>query len=253
VPNNLRHRMRLSRIGELHVRPDHMHPAFNNIEFGPFDTAYHRAAVDEGFREALSEFLERELLPQVEEPFSRTQGRLTAEFNAEKYCGPKSAVRDAYKLEFSFLREHGADEIKAQIYRDAKTGSFRPRFIGRPLILWTEKRKAEQKCFREAIDQMVKRIQAGERSEWVCPRCSSRLSLIDSPALFDLRCKQGCFDYNFHRDPETRQFVHGHFFSKPPKRPGEGADQGGAAHRRQAISARENGTPSAAASGGLPR
>jgi hypothetical protein len=195
-----------------------MHPAFSTIEFGPFQTAYHRGAVDDGFREALSEFLERELLPQLDEPCTRTQGRLTAEFNAEKYCGPNSAVRDAYKLEISFIREHGTDEIKAQIYRDPKTDNFRPRFKGRPLILWTEKRKAEQQSFREAIDHIVKRIHAGEHSEWACPWCSTRLSLIDSPGLFDLSCPQGCFNYNFHRDPETGESMHGHFFSRPPKR-----------------------------------
>lgn len=200
-----------------------MHPAFTTIQFGPFHTAYHREADDSGFREALSEFLERELLPQVDEPFTHTQGRLMAEFDAEKYCGPNSAVRDAYKLEFSFIRERGADEINAQIYRDPKTGSFRPRFKGKPLILWTEKRKAEQQSFREAIDHMVKQIHAGEHSQWVCPRCSARLSLIDAPGLFDLSCPQGCFNYNFHRDPETREFMHGHFFSRPPKGQGERA------------------------------
>jgi len=194
-----------------------MHLAFTAIEYGPFQTAYHREAIDGGFREALSKFLERELLPQLDEPCTRTQGRLTAEFDAEKYCGPNSAVRDAYKLEFSFIREHGADEIKAQIYRDPKTGCFRPRFKGQPLILWTEKRKAEQQSFREAIDHIVKRIHAGEHSEWACHRCSTHLSLIDSPRLFDLSCPQGCFNYNLHRDPETRESMHGRFFSRPPK------------------------------------
>jgi hypothetical protein len=194
-----------------------MHPAFTNIEFGPFQTVYHRSAVNNGFREALSKFLEREVLPQLDEPWTRTQGRLTAEFDAEKYCGPNSAVRDAYKLELAFIRDSGADEIKAQIYRDTKTGDFRPRFKGRPLVLWTEKRKAEQRTFRKAIDHVIKRIQAGEHFQWVCPRCSARLSLIDSPGLFDLSCPHGCFNYNFHRDLKTREFTHGHFFSKPPK------------------------------------
>jgi len=194
-----------------------MHPAFTTIKFGPFQTGYHRAAVDDEFRKALSDFLEHELLPQVDEPFSHTLGRLTAEFDAEKYCGPNSAVRDAYKLEFSFVHEHGADEIQAKIYRDPKTGSFRPRFKGQPLILWTEKRKTEQKLFKEAIDRIVKRIHDGERSPWLCPRCSSNLSLIDSHSLFDLSCPKKCFNYNFHRDPETKEFMHGHFFSRPPK------------------------------------
>jgi len=193
-----------------------MHTAFTTIELGPFQTDYHRGAVDEGFRESLSAFLERDLLPQVDEPFSHTEGRLTAEFDEDKFCGPLSAVRDAYRLEFSFIRPHGTDQIEARIYRDPKTGSFRARFKRQPLILWTEKRKAEQRTFREAIDRMVERIRAKEHSEWVCPRCSAILSLVDSPDLFDLRCMRGCFNFNFHRDPETSEFRHGHFFSRPP-------------------------------------
>jgi hypothetical protein len=196
-----------------------MHPAFATIQFGPFQTAYHKSAVDEVFREALSAFLERELLPQIEETYQRTQGHLTAEFNEEKYGGPNSAIRDAYRLEFSFIGEHGADEIKAQIYRDPKTGSFRPRYKGRPLVLWTAKRKAEEHAFRGAIEHLVQRILAGEIRECTCPRCSACLSLVDSPGLFDLSCPQRCFNYNFHRDPKTREFMHGHFFSRPPKPP----------------------------------
>jgi hypothetical protein len=71
---------------------------------------------------------------------------------------------------------------------------------------------------------MVTRIHTGEHSPWVCPRCSARLSLIDSPGLFDLSCPEGCFNYNFHRDPETKEFMHGHFFSRPPRRRGESSE-----------------------------
>jgi len=201
-----------------------MHPAFATIQFGPFDTAYHQAPVDEGFREALSSFLEGELLPQVDEPFQRTQGRITAEFNEEKYCGPNSAVRDAYKLEFSFIREGIADEIEASIYRDPKSGSFRPRFKGQPLVLGTARRKAERHSFQKAINDMVKQILAGEVSRWLCPKCSAALSLVDVPALFDLSCPEGCFNFNFHRDPKTKEFMHGHFFA-PARHRAPGQDR----------------------------
>ena len=125
-------------------------------------------------------------------------------------------MRDAYKLEFSFIREHGTDDVKAKIYRDPKTGSFRPRFKNLPLVVWTERLETQEHTFRETIGDMVSRIQAGEVSQWDCPKCSARLSLLDSPGLFDLSCVQGCFNYHFHRDPKTREFTHGHFFSRPP-------------------------------------
>src|SRR5262249_6488169 len=154
-------------------------------------------------------------LPQVDEPYDRTHGRLTAAFNQDKYCGPNSAIRDAYKFEFYFVRKNGADEIKADIFRDSKTGLFRQRFKGRQFFLWTAKRKAEQHKFQSSVQEIVERIQHGEESEWTCPRCAARLTLVDSPALFDLRCPVGCFDYNFHRDPQTKTFAHGHFFTRP--------------------------------------
>jgi hypothetical protein len=200
-----------------------MHPAFTTIEFGPFQTAYHKQADGEAFRESLSAFLEHELLPQLDGDYRSTKGRITAVFDDERYCGPNSAVRDAYKFEFAFLCGHGTDEIKAEIYRDPKTGSFRPRYKGRPLVLWTANRKAQQEAFHRAIDAIVERIQAGEISEWICPRCSARLSLIDSPGLFDLSCPRDCFNYHFHHDTKTKEFMHGHFFSRPPSREGESA------------------------------
>jgi hypothetical protein len=45
-----------------------------------------------------------------------------------------------------------------------------------------------------------------------------------------LSCPRGCFNYNFHRDPETREFMHGHFFARPPRRERENAEPGGAAN-----------------------
>jgi hypothetical protein len=49
-----------------------MHPAFAVIQFGPFASAYHSAAMTPEFKEALGAFLEKELLPQVEQPFEST-------------------------------------------------------------------------------------------------------------------------------------------------------------------------------------
>jgi len=203
-----------------------MHPAFSTIDFGPFHTTYHRQAVDEDFRQALSDFLERELLPQVDQPFTHTRGRLTAAFDEEKYCGPNSAVRDMYRLEFAFVRERSTDDVEAQICRHSVTGGFRTRFKGEPLTLWTERRKASQQAFREAIGQIVERVRSGEQSAWACPRCSAPLSLIVSPTLFDLGCPEGCFNYHYHRHPETGEFQHGHLFSKPPDTYRAGAQQG---------------------------
>lgn len=54
-----------------------MHPAFTNIQFGPFASAYHSGEMTAEFIEALGSFLELKLLPQVEYPVESTSGALT--------------------------------------------------------------------------------------------------------------------------------------------------------------------------------
>jgi hypothetical protein len=196
-------------------RSSKVHPAFATIEFGPFETSYHREVVDERFREALSSYLERELLPQVSEPYETTKGILKAAFNDEKYCGPNSAVRDRYKLEFQFLRGGESDDIKLEIYRDPKPGTFRPRHVHSPIVLWTKEKKDAQRAFRESINSIVARIDKGEKSQWMCPRCSAVLRLVDEDYLFNLDCPNKCFVVNWHRDPKTREFMHGHVYLSP--------------------------------------
>ena len=193
-----------------------MNPAFETIQIGPLKTAYHREAVDADFREALNTFLERTLLPQIDASYDRTEGTLTPEFNDEKHCGPNSAVRDAYRLKFALVRESGSEELEARIRRNRMDGSFEMRYKNEPIFLWTAKRKALQAEFRHAIQGIVQQILAGVQSDWICPLCGAKLSLLDAAHIFDLSCPTRCFTYNFHRDPQTKEFQHGHVFLKPP-------------------------------------
>src|SRR5688572_7817443 len=110
-----------------------MHPAFATIAFGPFRSDYHNAAVNEDFREALSDYLASQLLPQVDEPFATTTGTLHATYDDQKYCGPNSAARDLYTLEFEFQRPSGGDAIKIDLAFSPKQRSFSPRYRGKPL------------------------------------------------------------------------------------------------------------------------
>jgi hypothetical protein len=192
-----------------------MHPAFSNIQFGPFATSYHRSAVDDSFREAFSTYLEKELLPQVDEPFDSTVGSLVSAFADEKYCGPNSLVKDIYKLKFSLLRVGSSDDVETEIRRNPKTGLFSPRRKFYPLFLWTAKRKADEVKFREAVHDIVASVFNGGSAPSACPRCAAELKLYYPSDLIDLSCSRGCFAYNFHFDPETREMRHGHFFSAP--------------------------------------
>lgn len=192
-----------------------MYPAFTNIVYGPFHTAYHREAVDEKFREALAAYLEKHLLPQVDEPYDSTEGSLVASFNEDKYCGPNSLVKDAYRLEFAFVRASGRDTIKADLLWERGSGSFRPRYRGKELVLSTARRRAATDAFMREVRKLVDEILAGGSPDLTCPSCGLPMSLVNRPGLFDLSCRSGCVAYNFHRDPETGQAMHGHVFVHP--------------------------------------
>lgn len=192
-----------------------MHPAFASIVFGPFQTTYHSAAVDDRFREALALYLEQDLLPQVDEPFESTEGTLVAAFNEEKYCGPNSLVKDAYVLDFSFVRNDGRDTIHVELLRDHKAGGFRPRYRGQGLELSTAKRRSEGEAFLRKIERKVAEIIDGMEVSLICPSCHDEMELVNTPHLFDLSCPNGCIAYNFHRDPATGAAMHGHVFSRP--------------------------------------
>jgi len=192
-----------------------MHPAFTTIEFGPFKSTYHNGAVDTDFREALSDYLAAQLLPQVDEPFDTTFGRLLAAYDDQKYCGPNSAVRDIYSLEFEFRRSSGADTIKVDLAFSSKHRSFSARYRGKPLYLWTALRKEGQIRRTNGIKEVCDRILRGEAPTARCPCCGAALHVVNTSDLFDVSCPERCFNYNFHRDPETGTFLHGHFFCEP--------------------------------------
>ena len=188
------------------------------IEIGPLETEYHRQEVDEEFLAALGRFIEQKILPQAEEPYSSTEGSLVPPFNEERYCGPNSAVRNIYSLKLTLVRKSGSDEFKGDIR--FKDGAFQMRRRHESPILWTARLKKEETDFRVGLQNLVKRVlkneeTGGEKTEWHCPRCEKVLGLVLSPHIFDLSCANGCFTYNFHRHPETKEFLHGHMYSKP--------------------------------------
>ncbi|MFA5027484.1 MAG: hypothetical protein WC713_06370 [Candidatus Methylomirabilota bacterium] len=196
-----------------------MHPAFANIQFGPFASTYHREAVNDQFREALSVLLEAELLPQVEQPYESTTGQLTASYDDQKYCGPLSVVRNIYCLAFAFHRPSGDDTIEdANLVFEPKTQAFRTPTRD-SLYLWTASRQQRYQQGMQAIKELCGRILAREQYEAVCPMCSAALCIRDCSDMFDARCPEGCFKFNYHRDPTTGELLHGHFFPgvKPPR------------------------------------
>jgi len=186
---------------------------FAAIVYGPFNAEYHRLAVNDTFKRALSEFLALTLLPQLDHTFTDATGALTACFDEDRFCGPNSLVRDCFRLEIQFRGPDGESSIKTEIaYGRDRQFTARP---GHSLYLWTPFRQRKRQMQQKAVQSTVDAILDKAIGRPLCPLCSAALQAIDSPALFDVVCPNGCFNYHFHRDEEG-SLLHGHFFMASP-------------------------------------
>lgn len=188
---------------------------FENLRVGPFSSQYHRDNVGADFECALQGFLETNLLPQVTVAFEDVAGGVAAVFDNDRNCGPNSAVKNLYKIEIAFRQGDLVEEIKAELRYDAEKKTFETR-RGGPLYLWSLPRKNRDRELRVSIDSVCRRIDRDGLVDADCPSCGGALRITNTPALFDVVCLNACFKYNFHRDPKTGNFEHGHFFMRPP-------------------------------------
>ncbi len=83
---------------------------------------------------------------------------------------------------------------------------------GRAFRLNTIPLKQEMNRQNQEIEAIRDGILAGEITEAKCPICGADLHIVNAPRIFDLTCTQRCFNYNFHKEPRTGKFLHGHFF-----------------------------------------
>jgi hypothetical protein len=193
-----------------------MQPPFHNLRLGPFKASYHRSQVDASFCADLEAFITREMLPQVTIDYEKVDGALTALYDEDRNCGPHSAVKNLYRLKLEFRRGEEAEEADLQLKHLPESHAFIGRYK-KPPYLWTHRRKARMEEIAESVDRLCTAIQEGEAPTPVCPACGATLRVIDTDSLFDVTCPSLCFAYNFHRDPQTREFIHGHrFFNDPP-------------------------------------
>ena len=186
---------------------------FSAITFGPYVATYHRVqTADPALRSSLFAFLEQVVLPQVDEPFDRIRGSLSAEHDDDRYCGPNSAIKDIYRIKLSFERKDSADTLdNTLLYRPQSTAWAAQPKTNR-LRLLTRRRQEARTRLAQKVESLAKRIHQKVPVDLSCPHCKSALSLVDAPDLFDLLCKAGCFKYNFHREARTGEFLHGHLF-----------------------------------------
>lgn len=188
-------------------------------------TNYHCDRIADGLLSHLERFISAELAAQLPDPADDIHGTLTPCYNEEKYCGPNSAVKDVYRLDLSFrIGTETVGTFKDDIRHEPVSQGFVPRYKHRKLLVITQARRLAQKKFSEAVHALCRRICEAHIREATCPKCSATLKIIDAPALFDVSCPERCFNYNFHRDPSTGEFQHGHvFFAQTDCQSGEGS------------------------------
>ena len=192
-------------------------PIVDAIRFGPFTADYHRSLVNDDFKVALERFFERELIPQLDNPILSADGAFTATFDEDRYCGPRSLVRDIFSLELSLVDDGGTSDLESDVVFNPKSNSFTPRTgHGHYFYLWTPIRKRQREQELESIQRVVDDIQGNRTHSVLCPICAGTLSTINNADIFVVRCANGrCFQYDYHKD-EAGRLAHGHFFTKHP-------------------------------------
>jgi hypothetical protein len=192
----------------------------DHIEIGPFTASYHRALVNDVFISSLASFLDDALLSQCDMTPDEAEGSLVAVFDAERYCGENSLVRDLFTLDLRLFADDGVSEIKADIVYDPQSRNFAARpGHNRRFYLWTPRRKEIREDHLAAIQRIVDDVLAGRTVVACCPFCSGAIDVVNDRSLFDVRCLgKRCFEYNYHKDDRGR-LLHGHFFTSPAALP----------------------------------
>lgn len=176
-------------------------------------TSYHRGMIESGLLVRLRQFVIDDLSPQLPAPADMVVGTITPCFNEDRYCGPGSAVKDTYRLDIRFLTAlEVLGTFKEEIEDDLNSHRFRARYRHRKLLVITQARCAAQDALGAAVQSLCRRIAKKHLTSAMCPKCENALKIIDGPGLFDVTCPSGCFTYNFHRDPTSGEFLHGHVF-----------------------------------------
>jgi hypothetical protein len=193
-------------------------PSIDRVKFDPPRSTYHQTLFSQqDFRNCLHSFILASLLPQLDDLCDRISGEVTPLYNEDKYCKPSSLVRDFYRIQLSFWfgnREIAIFDMQLQYVAESNT--FVSRHQRRKLYVWTQSRKARQQVLAESVALPCRQICQEQIMTTDCPNCSKSLNICNHPSLFDVSCQNGCFSYNFHRNPDTKEFLHGHtLFGEP--------------------------------------
>jgi hypothetical protein len=192
--------------------------AIEYIRFGPFDAAYYQQLVDDTFKVRLGAYLQHELVPQLTIAPDRVEGTLIALNDEDRYCGPNSCIKDSFCLKLQFLQGVLQESVDVCLHYSPCKGTFYTS-NHEPIRLWTLARQrrlleieelwAKDKTAIRTIWEGMDSGEIADGSPKICPVCNSKLEISIRPDSMMLRCLE-CFTMQSHRDPETREFQHGH-------------------------------------------
>jgi hypothetical protein len=195
-----------------------LQPSIERVKFDPPRSTYHQNLfLQQNFRNCLHRFIITSLLSQLDDLCDGISGEVTPIYNEDRYCKPSSLVRDFYNVKLSFW--FGNIEVatfEQQLQYITESTTFVSRHQRRKIYVWTRSKKARQQALAESVASLCHQICQEQIMTADCPNCSAPLNICNLPSLFDVSCQNGCFNYNFHRNPNTREFLHGHtFFGEP--------------------------------------
>lgn len=144
--------------------------------FGPFHTDHFRQAVDEKFRADFFTYARTHLLPRIKGQQPVIEGQVYAPYDEERHLGPNSALKNRYRIMFTFTSPQGKESVSGLLIYERATGEFSP---GRGKLYWMDFEKNREADYRgQIVDRIAYRYAQGQRSI-LCPVCSSALLTFD--------------------------------------------------------------------------
>ena len=129
------------------------------ITFGPFQTAHHRSIVNAEFQAAFLRHIARAIVPNLTIGTDRVEGTVRADYDDEKYFGPRSAVKFKYTFEGMFRQGERRERVDLKFEFVPGPEGFRLDF-GEPSILTARSFEQHREDEQEALRQLDREADA---------------------------------------------------------------------------------------------
>lgn len=161
------------------------------MQFGPFNTEYHRTTVNSTFCKQFFDYLERSILPQVEGKIDFVDGHLWSDYDSEIFVGPESIAKRRYSFIIRFFSGRKKQTAKGEVEYYKEQGEFKPSRRFRPSVDSLSAQRIQRDLGKE-VGLIAQRYRAGDR-DISCPFCAQKISIKAwGEKIFEIKC-QKCF------------------------------------------------------------